>query len=69
MIRVQFKTDEENLLSQNAIERIGATKEGVLRNERIRSTGNSRNAVVYSIVNKEWPTLKSRLAQMMNNYS
>jgi len=69
MIRVQFKTDEENLLSQKAIERIGATKEGVLRNERIRSTGNPRNAVVYSIVNKEWSTLKSRLAQMMNNYS
>ncbi|MFX3672880.1 MAG: GNAT family N-acetyltransferase [Paenisporosarcina sp.] len=69
MIRVQFKTDEENLISQKAIERIGAIKEGILRNERIRSTGNPRNAVVYSIVHTEWSTIKNKLTQMMNIYS
>lgn len=69
MIRVQFKTDEQNVASQTAIERMGAVKEGVLRNERIRSTGKPRNAVVYSIVESEWPTVKISLQQKMNNYS
>lgn len=69
MIRVQFKTDADNLRSQKAIERIGASKEGILRNERIRSTGDPRNAVVYSIINEEWPQLKEQLKNKMNNYA
>ncbi|MFC6041198.1 GNAT family N-acetyltransferase [Paenisporosarcina macmurdoensis] len=69
MIRVQFKTDEENLFSQKAIERIGATKEGILRNERIRSTGKPRNAVVYSIIESEWEFVKKRLEERMNIYT
>ncbi len=68
-IRVQFKTDADNLRSQKAIERIGAKKEGILRNERIRSTGLARNAVVYSIINDEWPQLKKCLENKMNNYA
>lgn len=68
-IRVQFKTDADNLRSQKAIERIGASKEGILRNERIRSTGLPRNAVVYSIINDEWPKLKEQLINKMNNYA
>lgn len=69
MIRVQIKTDEKNLASQKAIERLGAVKEGILRNERIRSTGNPRNAVVYSITDKEWPMIKDKLKNMMNKYT
>jgi len=69
MIRVQFKTDEQNLVSQKAIERIGAKKEGTMRNERIRSTGKPRNAVVYSIIEEEWPDVKNGLILKMNNYS
>jgi RimJ/RimL family protein N-acetyltransferase len=69
MIRVQFKTDEENLISQQAIERIGAKKEGILRNERIRSTGKSRNAVVYSIIDSDWEFVKNSLEERMNIYS
>lgn len=69
MIRVQFKTDEENKVSQKAIERLGAIKEGVLRNERIRSTGKPRNAVVYSIIESEWGDVNKGLQQKMNNYS
>lgn len=52
LIRVQFKTNEENLVSQKAIERIGAMKEGILGNERIRSTRKPRNAVIYSNIKK-----------------
>lgn len=66
MIRVQFKTDNENIRSQKALEAIGAVKEGVLRNERIRSTGKPRDAAVYSIVDKEWPKVKELLENKMN---
>lgn len=69
MIRVQFKTDADNIPSQMAIERIGAVKEGVLRNERIRSTGQPRDAVVYSIIDRDWPKVKKELAQKMNKYT
>jgi RimJ/RimL family protein N-acetyltransferase len=69
MIRVQFKTDEENLRSQKALEGIGAVKEGVLRNERIRSTGKPRNAVVYSIIDREWPTVKKKLTEKLYKYT
>lgn len=69
MIRVQFKTDELNLSSQRAIERIGGVKEGILRNERIRSNGSVRNAVVYSIIESEWLEVKYKLVQLMNKYS
>lgn len=69
MIRVQFKTDELNLSSQRAIERIGGKKEGILRNERIRTNGSARNAVVYSIIESEWSEVKYKLVQLMNKYS
>ena len=69
MIRVQFKTDELNMSSQRAIERIGGVKEGILRNERIRSNGSVRNAVVYSIIESEWLEVQYKLVQLMNKYS
>lgn len=68
-IRVQFKTDELNVSSQRAIERVGGVKEGILRNERIRSNGFVRNAVVYSIIDSEWSEVKYKLVQLMNKYS
>jgi RimJ/RimL family protein N-acetyltransferase len=58
LIRVQIKTDERNLRSQKAIERLGATKEGIMRNERILSNGYIRNAVLYSITNDDWSSVK-----------
>lgn len=69
MIRVQFKTDAENVRSQKAIERIGAVKEGVLRNERIRSTGKPRDAMVYSVIDRDWPKVKKELAKKVNKYT
>lgn len=69
MIRVQFKTDAENIRSQKALERIGAAKEGVLRNERIRSTGKPRKAVVYSIIDSEWPLVKKGLIEKLHKYA
>ena len=64
-IRVQFKTDLRNERSQKAIERIGAVKEGVLRNHMILPDGRYRHSVFYSILDTEWPGVKVRLEEMM----
>ena len=64
-IRVQLKTDRRNERSQRAIERIGAVKEGVLRNHMILPDGRYRDSVFYSILDTEWPAVKKRLEEMM----
>lgn len=64
--RVQIKTDLRNVRSQAAIERLGAVKEGVLRRHRILPDGYIRDSVVYSIIDEEWPTVKSRLQEFLH---
>ena len=64
-IRVQIKTDLRNTRSQRAIERLGAVKEGVLRNHMLRPDGTVRDTVYYSILDREWPEVKERLERMM----
>jgi N-acetyltransferase len=68
MNRVLLKTDERNLRSQKAIERLGAVKEGVMRKERILAGGYVRNAVLYSITNDEWPEVKEGLLNKIARY-
>lgn len=60
-LRVQFKTDAQNLHSQRALEKLGAKKEGVLRRYQTRTSGFVRNSVVYSITDDEWPAVKAGL--------
>lgn len=67
-IRVQLKTDSRNLRSQKAIERIGAVKEGVLRNHMILPDGTIRHSVFYSILDSEWEGVRGRLEEMMEKY-
>ncbi|MEL6976946.1 MAG: GNAT family protein, partial [Bacteroidota bacterium] len=50
--------DEENVRSQRAIEKLGAQKEGVFRNNYIDSEGQSRNDVYYSILREDWPEVR-----------
>jgi RimJ/RimL family protein N-acetyltransferase len=64
-IRVQLKTDSLNLRSQKAIERIGAVKEGVLRNHMILPNGRIRHSVYYSILDSEWSDVKKRLEEIL----
>lgn len=64
-IRVQLRTHHLNLNSQRAIERLGAVKEGVLRNHLILPDGSYRHSVYYSIIKSEWPSVKARLETMM----
>ncbi|MGM0878322.1 MAG: GNAT family N-acetyltransferase [Bacillota bacterium] len=66
LIRVQFKTDERNVRSQKAIERIGGVKEGILRNHMIRQDGSYRNSVFYSIIEQDWVNTKQKLKTTLN---
>jgi RimJ/RimL family protein N-acetyltransferase len=56
--RVEFKTDERNAISRQAIEGIGAQFEGILRSHTLMSDGFRRNTVCYSILRDEWGTVK-----------
>lgn len=64
-IRVQFKTDFLNQRSQTAIERLGAVREGVLRNHMILPDGRVRDSVYFSIISSEWAGVKSRLEGLL----
>jgi RimJ/RimL family protein N-acetyltransferase len=57
--RIQFSADLENLRSQKAIEKLGAKKEGVFRNNYVDSEGRSKDDVYFSIIKEEWNDLKS----------
>lgn len=60
-IRVELKTDVLNEQSQNAMLRIGAKKEGILRQHIITDTGRFRDSVYFSIIDSEWETVKANL--------
>lgn len=66
-IRVQLKTDLRNTRSQAAISRLGAVREGVLRQHRILHDGYIRDTVMFSITDQEWPSVKARLEQYLFN--
>jgi RimJ/RimL family protein N-acetyltransferase len=66
-IRVQLKTDLRNERSQRAIERLGATREGVLRKNIIMPDGYQRSSVMYSVIDDAWPAVKLRLQSLLNS--
>ena len=67
MGRVQLKTDIRNVRSQEAIARLGATKEGVLRQYQRRQDDSVRDTVMYSVVADEWPAVKAGLLERLEN--
>jgi RimJ/RimL family protein N-acetyltransferase len=60
-IRVELKTDVLNQRSRNAILRLGAKEEGILRKHLITWTGRVRDTVYFSILDTEWPQVKAGL--------
>jgi N-acetyltransferase len=60
-VRVEFKTDARNLRSQRALERIGAVREGVLRNHMIVQSNYVRDSVFFSVIDSDWLGVKERL--------
>lgn len=67
-VRVQFTTDENNQKSRNAILRLGARQEGIVRHERIMPDGRKRNSVRFSIIDDEWPEVRLNLEQKLAGY-
>ncbi|GHD32622.1 GNAT family N-acetyltransferase [Parahalioglobus pacificus] len=63
--RVEFKADARNLRSQRALEGIGATREGVLRQHMIVQGDFSRDSVYFSVLDNEWPDVGRRLQQKL----
>ncbi|MES2780788.1 MAG: GNAT family protein [Bacteroidota bacterium] len=63
--RVQLRTDENNIRSRKAIEKIGAQYEGILRHDLIRENGTHRNSAYFSIIDSEWIEKKQRLEEKL----
>ena len=64
--RVTLKTDARNLRSRNAIKRLGAIEDGVLRAWQLASDGGPRDTAVYSIIAAEWPEVRARLERALS---
>ena len=60
-VAVEFRTSFFNHNSRRAIERLGAKLDGVLRNHQHHTDGSLRDTCVYSIIQSEWPTVKTHL--------
>jgi N-acetyltransferase len=58
--RVEFRTDERNIQSRKAIEKLGAAFEGILRKHTLLYDGYMRNTVYYSMLKEEWMTSSLR---------
>ncbi|WP_339732405.1 GNAT family protein [uncultured Pseudomonas sp.] len=61
LVRVQLKTAASNLRAQRAIEKLGAQREGLLRNHRRLADGRLDDSVLYSITDHDWPAIKQQL--------
>ncbi len=64
-IRVEFRTGLNNAHSQRAIAKLGAVREGVMRNHMILPDGKLRDTVVFSVTKTEWPGVKAGLAKRL----
>jgi RimJ/RimL family protein N-acetyltransferase len=64
-IRVEFIVDALNETSRKAILRLGAKEEGTLRRYIIREDGEIHDAVLYSIIESEWHSIRERLQEML----
>ncbi|CAG4912468.1 hypothetical protein LMG31841_04172 [Paraburkholderia saeva] len=67
-VRIRFTTDEPNEKSRAAILRIGATQDGIVRNERIMPDGRKRNSVRFSITDSEWPEVEAMFEQKLAHW-
>ncbi|MDX1280361.1 GNAT family protein [Shewanella colwelliana] len=69
VMAVEFRTHWHNQRSREAITRIGAKQDGVLRNHRLLKDGTVRDTVVYSIIDSEWPDVKQQLRSRIAQYA
>ncbi|WP_426115033.1 GNAT family N-acetyltransferase [Massilia sp. PWRC2] len=65
---VGLRTDNFNFASQQAIERLGARRDGVIRHHALRRDGSVRDTVMYSITRGEWPEIRAQLAYRLQHH-
>ncbi|GAB5563039.1 MAG: GNAT family protein [Winogradskyella sp.] len=56
--KVEFRIDERNKKSRKAVEKLGATLEGILRKDVVMNDGFRRSTCCYGILKEEWPLIK-----------
>lgn len=69
MLRVEFTVDSRNRVSQAAMAKLGAVREGVLRNHKITWTGYLRDSVIYSIIPDDWPAIRAGLERRLERFA
>jgi len=62
---VEFRTHRLNRQSRQAIERLGAQLDGILRAHIVLPNGTLRDTAVYSIIAPEWPVVKANLTHLL----
>ncbi|WP_342075234.1 GNAT family protein [Yoonia sp. SS1-5] len=65
-VAVEFRTHALNHQSRRAVERLGAKLDGILRNHIYTGDGTLRDTAVYSILNSEWPTIRTHLDYLLS---
>lgn len=68
-VRVEFVIDVRNERSQAAVAKLGAVREGVLRNHKITWTGHVRDSAVYAITDREWPAVRAGLEARLAGFA
>lgn len=68
-VRVELRADVLNRQSRNAIARLGATEEGILRHHMILPDGRLVDWAYYSILRDEWPDVRTRLEQKLASHA
>ncbi|WP_033344743.1 bifunctional pyridoxamine 5'-phosphate oxidase family protein/GNAT family N-acetyltransferase [Catenuloplanes japonicus] len=67
-VRVEWHTDVRNVRSQQAIARLGAVQEGVLRRHRRRPDGTWRDTALFAMTDDQWPDSRSTLRQRLQDH-
>jgi N-acetyltransferase len=67
-IAVEIRTDVLNMISRQAIQRLGAKEDGILRHHKIMRDGRIRDTVCYSIIKPEWKEVKENLMEKLCMY-
>ena len=65
---VGFRVDNLNSRSQQAVEALGATKDGIIRHFEARPDGSARDSHMYSILAREWPEVRQHLEQRLRRH-
>lgn len=68
-VAVEFRTHFFNSASRAAIERLGAKRDGILRSHQLLADGSRRDTVVYSILDIEWPAVRSNLLFKLSRHA